>query len=173
MTDFDQQNIGNTVWSVARLPVHDRPLLDALSSAAIATISLFGAQGLSNTAWALATLLDHDHGPLLDAIAARASRIISDFDSQALGNTSWAFARLLWPHGEPLLQAISAAALPLGVGLHRQSHASLVDVYGTDAAVLARRLEEVVASFVLEGMVASGWRPAWGSELPGATRRLG
>eukprot|EP00747_Dinoflagellata_sp_TGD_P157595 gnl/TRDRNA2_/TRDRNA2_177750_c0_seq8.p1 gnl/TRDRNA2_/TRDRNA2_177750_c0~~gnl/TRDRNA2_/TRDRNA2_177750_c0_seq8.p1 ORF type:complete len:173 (+),score=17.51 gnl/TRDRNA2_/TRDRNA2_177750_c0_seq8:342-860(+) len=92
--DFDQQNIGNTAWAVARLGFVAWPLLDAISKSARTIIGEFGAQALSNTSWAFATLRIRIYGKLVDAIAAQAIRTIVDFDAQALGNTAWACACL-------------------------------------------------------------------------------
>eukprot|EP00811_Abedinium_folium_P035362 NODE_8160_length_1518_cov_4.830338.p2 GENE.NODE_8160_length_1518_cov_4.830338~~NODE_8160_length_1518_cov_4.830338.p2 ORF type:complete len:198 (+),score=31.24 NODE_8160_length_1518_cov_4.830338:665-1258(+) len=159
ISDANQQNIGNTAWSIARLAVRDRPLRAALAASAIPTLRSFVAQGMSNTAWACATLA-FGHAPLLYAIAAAAIPPLDSFDSQALGNTAWAFAQLPWRHREPLLNAIAAAARRNGAELHAQSRVALTDALGAAAARLLRGLGLAVADFVHAGLV---WRPASGS----------
>lgn len=111
----------------------------------------------------------------MHAIAAAALRIISDFDSQALGNTAWAFACCSeWQAHEPLLDALAATALALGKGLHPQSHATLVDAYGTaGGAELVDGLRSLVINFVETGIVATGWRPCWSTQLHNVDCELG
>lgn len=69
----------------------------ALSSEAMAKISEFQTQNISNTAWAFSTRRVPDV-PLLDAISSAAIKILSEFDIQGIANTLWSFASLLLPH---------------------------------------------------------------------------
>jgi len=89
----------------------DRPLIDALSSAALARINELTSQNLSNIAWALATLGVRNE-PLLDAIASAALARSTELSPQDLSNIAWAYAKLDY-QTENLLQAISAAAIRL------------------------------------------------------------
>lgn len=56
ISEFGQQELGNTAWAFAELRVTDIPLLSAISAAAIATIHEIGcdAEEVSRGAYALA-----------------------------------------------------------------------------------------------------------------------
>lgn len=163
MKDFDQQNISNTAWSIARLARRDHPLLDAISAAARQTLDSFGPQGISNLAWAVSTLCIRDDEPLLAAISPAAIPRMPEFDSQGLSNTAWSVASLRERDG-PLLQAIAAAARDRIGEMHPQSHASLLDVFGGSGGGVGRNASAplaactlgLVAAFVEHGFVGSG-----------------
>eukprot|EP00404_Azadinium_spinosum_P048638 CAMPEP_0180822626 /NCGR_PEP_ID=MMETSP1038_2-20121128/71462_1 /TAXON_ID=632150 /ORGANISM="Azadinium spinosum, Strain 3D9" /LENGTH=55 /DNA_ID=CAMNT_0022864883 /DNA_START=26 /DNA_END=190 /DNA_ORIENTATION=- len=48
--------MANTSWAFASIPYDHRPLRAAISAQAIARITQFNSQSLSNTVWAFATL---------------------------------------------------------------------------------------------------------------------
>merc|ERR1711904_747488 len=85
------------------------PLLQAISSQSIATITELNRQELSMTAWAFATLGIRPQ-PLLTAIAAQAIPCIQVFGMLEISNLAWAFARLVERDGQ-LMAAISSQAL--------------------------------------------------------------
>merc|ERR1712224_1179368 len=80
-------------WSLAELAIFDAPLLQSIAASALARISEFGVQDLSNTAWSFAKLLFRDT-PLLGAISEY-SRAMRDSDDQIMSAFVWA----LWRRG--------------------------------------------------------------------------
>lgn len=73
--EFDLQVLANTPWSVSLCQVPHCPLLSALASASIPTLSEFLAKGFAMTAWAISALGEQPRrGPLFEAIAASARR---------------------------------------------------------------------------------------------------
>lgn len=73
--------MSNIVWAFAHLQLFDMPLLAALASQSIRSISHFSTQELSNTAWSFSSL-QVTHAPLLTAIAASAIPPICEFGPQ-------------------------------------------------------------------------------------------
>eukprot|EP00446_Apocalathium_sp_SHHI-4_P072935 CAMPEP_0177549152 /NCGR_PEP_ID=MMETSP0369-20130122/64866_1 /TAXON_ID=447022 ORGANISM="Scrippsiella hangoei-like, Strain SHHI-4" /NCGR_SAMPLE_ID=MMETSP0369 /ASSEMBLY_ACC=CAM_ASM_000364 /LENGTH=65 /DNA_ID=CAMNT_0019034227 /DNA_START=1 /DNA_END=194 /DNA_ORIENTATION=+ len=62
-----------------------------MAAAALANISEFLPQDLSNMAWAFSVFVVF-HATLMNAISAQAIRSISIFETQNLSNTVWAWA---------------------------------------------------------------------------------
>jgi len=56
LSEFEHQDLSNTVWSFSTLSFLVMPLLAAIATWALNKIPEFLAQDLSNTAWAYATL---------------------------------------------------------------------------------------------------------------------
>lgn len=51
---FRPEEVANTAWSFSKLAVRNKPLLDAISKAAIPTSSEYTATNLAAIAWAFA-----------------------------------------------------------------------------------------------------------------------
>jgi len=71
--------MANIAWAIANFGWCNKPLLSAISSAALPTIDDYQPQNLANTAWALAKIVVRDE-PLFDAIASAFLARISEFD---------------------------------------------------------------------------------------------
>lgn len=69
--EWAPQALSNTVWSMAKLMLSNRPLLEALATRSIPRIWEFKSQDLAMTAWSCAALLWH-HCPLLERISKAA-----------------------------------------------------------------------------------------------------
>jgi len=110
MTLFTAQSLSNTSWAFSALAfTTSEPLLDAISSAAIARLGESEAQNLANTAWAWAALVV-PHAPLMAALSAEALSKLGQAHFQTLHNLFWAFATL--PVADaPLLASIAAKSL--------------------------------------------------------------
>jgi len=54
--EFNARELSGSAWALARLVCRDQPLLAAISSAAIPTLTEFLMQNLVNTAWAFSAL---------------------------------------------------------------------------------------------------------------------
>merc|ERR1712224_1127986 len=102
------QNLANTAWAFAKMPIVHVPLMHALSAASIPLIEDFKPLELPITFWAFATLHCADL-PLLHAISEAAIRKSPEFSMLDLSNTAWALALLGRPD-VPLLEAIAASA---------------------------------------------------------------
>merc|ERR1712032_844217 len=98
--------------------------MDSIAASAIASISDFGTQQLSNTSWSFA-VLELLHHPLLDSIAAKAKKTIAGLAPSNLSRAQiidfvFDFTGLAWAfefvfrldHG--LLKAIRTAELACG-----------------------------------------------------------
>jgi len=105
-------DLATTLWAFADLKVLDQgPLMDAIAAEAIAKLSHFGAQDLSNLSWSFSTRLFVDP-PLMHALAAQAIATMRDYEAQDLANTAWAYATRSVLDTEPLREAIAASAIP-------------------------------------------------------------
>merc|ERR1711957_666679 len=94
--NFDSQNLSNTAWSLARLGVLHKPLLNAIASSSIPTLSYFIIQDLANTAWAYAPL-EVLNLPLCNAISASARATLAS-------ETGSVSAFRFWIGGSPFFQ---------------------------------------------------------------------
>jgi len=138
-------------WAFATCAYADaRPLLEAISAAAIRICGDFHTQGLSNTAWAFATL-EVLHPPLRDAIASSALRTLQNFGAQELSNTAWAFA-FSRSRERGLLSALRATCLERGrmedqsrrLSARAPARRSAVDLAGQGGGPLAYEAPRVV-----------------------------
>ncbi|NGX57195.1 MAG: hypothetical protein K940chlam3_00078 [Chlamydiae bacterium] len=108
INDFESRNIASTALAFARLGIHDKELMTALSSEARRKIRGFNSQGIASTALAFATLGIHDER-LMTALSGEAHHKVRGFNSQNIANTAWAFATL-GIHDEELMTALSCEA---------------------------------------------------------------
>lgn len=108
MPEFSTQNLANTAWAFATLFWGHRPLLSAISFAALRKRQ-FSRQDIGNIAWSMAKL-EFSHAPLVHVLAAEALPQAAEFTAQDIGIMSWAYAILGVGH-RPLFNALSAAAI--------------------------------------------------------------
>lgn len=106
---FAPRDLAGAAWALARCQLANRPLLEAVSQAAVARAQEFNAQDLANTSWALAALPFRDL-PALAALACRSVHIVDDFKQQELASTVWAFATLALPEEHGIVELLGAAA---------------------------------------------------------------
>jgi len=98
---MSSQHLSNLSWSFAKLLWVDWPLLDAISAAAIPTISAYDCQGLVNTAWAMGRL-SIGNVRLMRASTSRYASITKHMRAQDLSSSVWALAASVVVH-EPFL----------------------------------------------------------------------
>ena len=60
MSEFNAQDIANTVWAFAKAMQPDEKLFAALAIAAARRVRQFQVQNVANTAWAFATVKQSD-----------------------------------------------------------------------------------------------------------------
>uniref|UniRef100_A0A7S4QMP1 RNA-editing substrate-binding complex 6 protein domain-containing protein n=2 Tax=Alexandrium monilatum TaxID=311494 RepID=A0A7S4QMP1_9DINO len=82
--------------------------MDALSSEAIAIITEFTPQGISNTSWAFAKLA-FEAWPLIHSLAAESLARKSEFAVQNLASIAWSFASINLKH-QPFMESLASAA---------------------------------------------------------------
>lgn len=83
-----------TSWAFAVSHVHNDPLLEAISPAALPRITEYKMPELVNTPWSFATM-QWDHLPAMNAIAAASIANLTALNIQDLPNTAWDCAQLL------------------------------------------------------------------------------
>lgn len=79
------------VWSFAKISCLDITLLNALSAAALRTLSEFDPLAISKISWACA-VLELSHQTLRKAISSEALARMTEFAVQDRTNMAWAFA---------------------------------------------------------------------------------
>merc|ERR1719277_894875 len=121
------------------------PLLNAISSQSIATISELNRQELAMTAWAFATLGIRSQ-PLFTAISAQSIPRLSSFGTLEVSNLAWAFSRLA-ERDTTLMAAISAQAL-----------ITLSESSDTAVHTTGNELANPAGAYAL---IWSSWRAVW------------
>jgi len=91
--------------------LHDSPLLDAIASESVRTISEVTVSELTNLSWSFAKLHLLDE-TLFDSLASRSLMRLNEFQAQNCSNMAWALARVA-VENEPLLAALSSRSIPL------------------------------------------------------------
>eukprot|EP00415_Alexandrium_ostenfeldii_P001932 UN1932 len=104
ISEFNSQNLSNTVWAFATLGFPHVPLRDAIASASLPRLPEADAQDLANTAWAMAVFGVGDT-PLMASISSHAINILR----RSLAGT-WALGAALGA-GNPLTQLLAGACL--------------------------------------------------------------
>ncbi|CAE7341253.1 SRCAP [Symbiodinium necroappetens] len=107
------QQCSNIAWAYAILELFHGPLLEALGSLTVDTLSSFDSQAVSNLVWAFAKLLVLDE-PLMSSSALHFVERLSESSPQNRSNFCWAFAVLLVR--SPLV--VMVHQLDEGEGLH-------------------------------------------------------
>lgn len=112
ITKYNAQEIGNILWADAGLGYANVPLLDAISSAARATLHSAAPMTIANTLWAIASLCRSFDRPLLHAIASSSRARCSDFGPIDLAQSAWAVAHLEYSP-QPLRDSLASSAIAL------------------------------------------------------------
>ena len=92
LSEFNPQNLANTVWAFAQSGNRAPELFAAVSKAAQSKLHMMNPQELANTAWAYATAQEVAPA-LFNAIEQAVPRKLSEFNAQNLADSAWAFAR--------------------------------------------------------------------------------
>jgi len=98
-----------TAWAFASLRNYAGPLLDAISSKSIASLSQVPVHSLANMAWSVAPLQYEDQ-PCMASIAASAIPRCQDYRPHTLAGTAWSMAACLFV-SPPLRESIAASAI--------------------------------------------------------------
>ena len=108
LSEFNPQNLANTVWAFAQSGNRAPELFAAVSKVAQSKLHMMNPQELANTAWAYATAQEVAPA-LFNAIEQAVPRKLSEFNAQNLADSAWAFART--GRGEkPFFDAVARGA---------------------------------------------------------------
>ena len=101
-SDFNPQDIANTLWAFATLGQQPSDaLMVGMKKHAVLVQGSFSPQ--ANTLWAFATLGQQPSQALVAVITKQAVAVQGDFKPQEIANTLWAFATLGLQPSEELM----------------------------------------------------------------------
>jgi hypothetical protein len=126
LSSFNEHDIANTAWALAKLGHKDEAFMSALLTEAKPKLGGFTAQAMANTAWAVAKL-GYKDAPFMRALLVAMKPKLSTFDRQNLSNTVWALATLDY-NDAAFMRAVLAASTLKIASSDAQNLSNTIDV---------------------------------------------